>query len=158
MKKLHPKAVWLFAIRYLWKAIFILVVFTFLFAVLVIKFLMQGGWFFLLVLLVICFGLNYLWAKLVYNNWKYEFTESGVKVEKGVISKDYISIPYDRIQNVDIRRGILERMLGLSTLQIQTAGEISGGSEGRLPGLGVETAEEIRERLSERTNSEQIGL
>lgn len=49
-------------------------------------------------------------------------------------------------------------MLGLSTLQIQTAGEISGGSEGRLPGLGVETAEEIRERLSERTNSEQIGL
>lgn len=154
MKKLHPKSVWLFSLRYFGWAVLILIVLSLSFAISMLKFLAQGGSFFLIILFVVCFGLTYLWANLVYRNWKYEFTKSGVKIEKGVISKDYISIPYDRIQNVDIRRGIPERLLGLSTLQIQTAGE-TGGSEGKLPGLGIETAQEIREKLSERTNDEQ---
>ncbi len=92
--------------------------------------------------------ISFLWAKLSYHYYKYELTDSGFRKERGVITKKYTTIPYDRIQNVDIYRGILSRILGLSTLQIQTAGTGAvGTAEGTLPGLSIEIAEELREDL-----------
>ena len=76
----------------------------------------------------------------------------------GVINKKYVSIPYSRIQNVDINRGLLERMFGLSTLKIQTAGASattslgSRGAEGVLPGLSQEVAEQLRGELIARSH------
>jgi uncharacterized membrane protein YdbT with pleckstrin-like domain len=65
--------------------------------------------------------------------------------------KVYKSIPYERVQNVDIKRGILARILGFSVLDVQTAG-YSGGygngrmlPEGRIPALSVVDAEKYRE-------------
>ena len=68
------------------------------------------------------------------------------------IWKRYVSIPYARIQNVDIHRGLLARILGLSDILIHTAGyggigSRGIGSEGRLPGLDKVEAERIREEL-----------
>src|SRR3989338_1088040 len=93
----------------------------------------------------------YIWAKLSYQNYKYELTDNGFKKELGVIRKKYVTIPYDRIQNVDIDRGIIARILGLSDIKIQTAG-MSGmmGAEGRLPGLSVQDAEIVRDDLIKR--------
>lgn len=64
----------------------------------------------------------------------------------------YVTIPYDRIQNVDIYRGVVDRLLGLN---IHTAGwGISGWRtfdvEGYLPGLSKEVAEELRDELIHR--------
>lgn len=94
---------------------------------------------------------SFVWAKLTYHFYRYELTDSGFRKELGVIWKVYVTIPYDRIQNVDIYRGILARLLGLSDLQIQTAG-ISGmvASEGRLPGLSREVAEQLRDEIIQR--------
>lgn len=94
----------------------------------------------------------WVWAKLSWHFYRYELREDGFRKEHGVIWKKYITIPYDRVQNVDIHRGILARLLGLSDLQIQTAGAITAGSygafsEGRLIGIRRELAEEIRDQL-----------
>lgn len=98
-----------------------------------------------------CVGLfAYLWANLVYNNYRYELGDIGFKKEEGVIMKHYVTIPYDRIQNVDIHRGIIARILGLSDLKIQTAGFSATGaasSEGRLMGLSQTDAEALRDEL-----------
>lgn len=103
--------------------------------------------------------LSFVWAKLSYNFYRYELTEAGFRKELGVIYKKYVTIPYDRIQNVDIYRGLLARILGLSDLNIQTAGasaivgrygSASIGSEGRLPGLSREIAEKLRDELIQR--------
>lgn len=90
----------------------------------------------------------YTWARLSYHFYRYELTDNEFKKELGVVFKKYVSIPYNKIQNVDIRRGILERILGLSDLHIQTAG-MSGvpATEGRLPGLSVVEAEMVRNKL-----------
>ena len=118
-------------------------------------------WIFFLFLLYLV--LCYLWAKLSYRYWGYELTQKAIKVEKGVIWKKYISIPYDRIQNVDIYRGVLARILGLSDIHIQTAG-YSGygkrgfGTEGRLPGLDVKKSEQLREELIEKVSTTRQGL
>ena len=92
---------------------------------------------------------------MAYNRWFYEFTTTNLKIEKGIIWKKYSNIPYERIQNIDIHRGVLARMLGFSTVDIQTAGfhivySKSGGmpiSEGHIPAVSPEGAEKIREFL-----------
>ena len=112
-----------------------------------------AGW---LVVVAIFLGLNYLIAWLTYKYYKFELTENGFRKESGIIYKKYVTIPYDRIQNVDIYRGLLARILGLSDLNIQTAGaslvmssgRLSGaGAEGRLPALSKTEAEKIRDEL-----------
>jgi len=108
--------------------------------------------------------LSYIWAQLTYKSWKYEFTNNSFRIERGVIWKKYVSIPYGRIQNVDIYRGILTRILGLSTLKIQTAGlggsyrNAFGGAEGILPGLDRKKAEELRNELIRRAQEAKQGL
>jgi len=64
---------------------------------------------------------------------------------------------------VDIYRGVLARLLGLSDVHIQTAGysmpRRSGfGSEGRLPGLGVAVAEKLRDELIDKIKTNRQGL
>lgn len=107
----------------------------------------------LLILFVIIGG--YIWARLTYRFYRYELREDGFRKEHGIIWKKYVTIPYERIQNVDIYRGIIARLLGLSDLQVQTAGGITAGSygafsEGRLPGLDRAVAEELRDELVRR--------
>ena len=100
---------------------------------------------------------SWIWAKLTYRYYRYELREDGFRKEHGVIWKKYVTIPYDRIQNIDIHRGIFARLLGLSDLQIQTAGASVMGhgvrgayAEGRLPGLSREVAEQVRDELVRR--------
>ena len=166
MEKLHPKAVWLF---------FFQILFGSLILALFLAGMITGAiadknpitasgamrvLFIFLIVFVIYIPLCYILARLSYHFWRYELAENAVKIEKGIIWKKYISIPYDRIQNVDIYRGVFARLLGLSDLQLQTAG-YSGQhkrTEGRMPGLSPEIAEQLREKLVQRVRSTKQGL
>ncbi|OGN06129.1 MAG: hypothetical protein A2669_02690 [Candidatus Yanofskybacteria bacterium RIFCSPHIGHO2_01_FULL_48_25b] len=165
MQQLNPKAVWLFFISFVLRSLFPIMIlsiwglallgdvgespnsgseFSFGF--------LNWLWVIIPALLALCF----VWAKLTYHYYRYELTDAGFRKELGVIYKKYVTIPYDRIQNVDIYRGILARILGLSDLNIQTAGmsaiagRYGGGSEGRLPALSREVAEQLRDELIQR--------
>ena len=109
-----------------------------------------------LIILVLVLTASFLVAKLTYRYYRYEMTDNVFKKEHGIIWKKYVSIPYDRIQNVDIYRGVFARLLGLSDLQIQTAGGITVGSygaysEGRLIGISKADAEKLRDELLQRS-------
>jgi uncharacterized membrane protein YdbT with pleckstrin-like domain len=94
----------------------------------------------------------FAWSILEAKSYKYELQADVFKSERGVIAKIYTSIPYDRIQNVDLRRGIIDQFLGLTMLYIQTAGSSNpSAAEGSLPGLNVQVAEQLRDALIERT-------
>ena len=158
MEKLHPRAVWLFFLSSMisWM-IFLLIflwAFVFLFFTAGYGAASLGIWLLLLIFIAV---LAFVVAKLTYHFYRYELTKNGFKKEHGIIWKKYVTIPYDRIQNIDIYRGILARILGLSDLQIQTAGGITSGSygafsEGRLPGLSRQTAEKLRDELVRRAH------
>ena len=170
MEKLNPKAIWIFFFRFLGIGLVLAGVFGWFFFSLAEVVTFGFGWWIIIPLIVVWFLASYGWAKLHYNAYKFELTEEVFKKEHGVISKKYVSIPYERIQNIDIRRGILARILGLSDLMIQTAGYAGiaqGGRygvigrrepEGRLPALSKERAEEIREELVRRTKGMRSGL
>ena len=117
--------------------------------------------FFILVSSVILILLSILWSTLNYNNWQYEFRQDGLYIQKGVIWKHYSSVPYERIQNIDITRGILARIFGFSALMIQTAGYSSSkwlSAEGTLPIIDSEKAEKYREMLLKKIKGERQGL
>ena len=166
MKQLHPKAVWFFFVSFVMRAVIpILFLSVYLYGLVSSRSAGQDGeladviefsfadffdwlWIIIPVFLIVCF----VWARLSYRFYRYELADVGFRKERGVIYKKYVTIPYDRIQNVDIYRGVLARVLGPSDLNIQTAG-ISGTvgvSEGRLPGLSREDAEQLRDELVER--------
>lgn len=114
-------------------------------------------------LLVLIIG--WVWARLSYRFYKYELREDGFRKESGIIWKKYTTIPYGRIQNVEIYRGLIARILGLSDLHIQTAGGVAQSrygafSEGRLPGLSRADAEKMRDELVNRVqqNPKSQGL
>lgn len=165
MQKLHPKAVWVFFFRFLVIGFGVLI---FAFFMIMNATLYQtlkkgemGGtflwWFIPIFIFYILFC--YIWAKLTYRFWNYQLRESVFKIEHGVIWKKYVSIPYERIQNIDINRGLLDRIFGLSDLHIQTAGYTgSARTEGRLPGLLPEDAERLREDLITRVKGTKQGL
>jgi len=166
MEKLHPKSVSFFFISFLGRSLLFLAVFSGVFVSLIQeRASLQAVWIFALAgfavfWLVFC----YVWARLTYRFWGYELANDALKIEKGVIYKKYVSIPYDRIQNIDIHRGIITRILKLSVLQVQTAGYSSAHgrpgflSEGRLPGLSKEKAENLRETLIKKVKGSKQGL
>lgn len=90
-----------------------------------------------------------VFVQLSYRSWKYELTKTGVNIERGILSKRYSSIPYSKVQNVDVRRGIFARMLGYSEVYIQTAGYSSPRvqSEGYLPAIGDAERDIIMKRM-----------
>lgn len=174
MKQLDPKAVWMFFFGYLMAILFLALVFIWIgFALFgsalpldqirgdadipwIILFLIDFWWI-ILILLAIA---GYVWSHFSWRLYRYELRDDGFRKEYGVIWKKYVTIPYERIQNVDIYRGLLGRILGLSDLEIQTAGmsaivsRFSGiggeGAEGRLPCVSREEAEKVRDELIRR--------
>ena len=168
MEKLDPKAIWIFFFQFLGVGLVLALIFGWFFGILasVIKF--GVGWWIIILFIIIWLFISYGWAKLYYNLYKFELTEDAFKKEHGVIWKRYVSIPYERIQNIDIHRGVLARILRLSDLMIQTAGyagvtygrygAFGRDPEGRLPGLSKERAEEIREELIKRAKGTKSGL
>jgi membrane protein YdbS with pleckstrin-like domain len=169
MEKLHPGARWVFRLHALILVV-ILSIFIgwFVVPVLVILFtILLGdpsslfvpiilGLFLYLILIVL---LVEIYARMSYNRWFYEFNKEGLKLERGIIWKRYSNVPYSRIQNVDVHRGILARMIGFSSVMIQTAGFSGpyGRAEGNLPAVSMEGAEKIRDFLMKKITSRRKG-
>jgi putative membrane protein len=86
-----------------------------------------------------------------YRSLRYEIQDDEVIVHAGIWTQSVKHVPYRTVTNLTVKRDILDRWLGLGTLNIQTAG-MSGqkGAEERLVGMiGVQdtydaVAEELR--------------
>ncbi|HET6967805.1 MAG TPA: PH domain-containing protein [Ornithinibacter sp.] len=78
-----------------------------------------------------------------------------IVIRRGRLFRSLVSVPYGRLQYVDIQSGPLMRSQGIATCEIHTASPESGGS---LPGLPVAEAEALRTRLSARGEAQRAGL
>lgn len=105
------------------------------------------------VLLIIVWGLWLIRRQVTAMSY-IELAEDLV-IRKGRLFRQVSSIPFGRLQYVDLQSGPLERKLGMATLQIYTA---SPSTSATIPGLPIETAEQMRERLMERGEAQRAGL
>jgi len=104
MDKLHPGAKWyfrvggytLFAFFGLFFGIWMFVIF---YRILHITLGFFGSAFFemviffILIYIIFAIVITEIYARMAYNRWFYEFTEDGLKLERGVIFKKYSQIP-----------------------------------------------------------------
>ncbi len=66
-------------------------------------------------------------------------------VERGLLFKSRRVIPRARVQAVDLERGVLHRILGVSEVRVEALGGME--TEGRLPGIKTPLAELLRREL-----------
>jgi len=154
MNQLHPGAKWLFRINaYIFFFVISLVIGWFVVPAisLILIFFINSKFSFVAIILstlvYILFAviISEIYARMAYTRWFYEFTNDGLRLERGIIWKRYSNVPYERIQNVDVHRGVIARMLGFSSLMIQTAGySAQPHAEGYIPALEMNLAEQIR--------------
>jgi membrane protein YdbS with pleckstrin-like domain len=161
MNQLHPGARWLFRIHTYFLMIILgfFFVWFFMIAVGFIAMLLFGTegaaviavLFSILAYILFSIIVAEIYARMAYTRWLYEFGEDGLRIERGIIWKRYSNVPYERIQNVDIHRGIIARIFGFSSLLIQTAGySAQMMSEGYIPAIDPNLAEQLREGIMKR--------
>jgi putative membrane protein len=82
--------------------------------------------------------------------WRFTYTllPNEMYIESGVFSRNRRSIPWDRVQDVEIERGPLARLFGLAKVKLQTGG--SGIDEGLLDSIGLSDAMALRDEVRAR--------
>lgn len=161
MNKLHPGTRWIFRFR-IYLALLPLLIFLIIISTFASYFTKTLIFLYFWILFAIIFA--EIFARMSYNRYFYEVNNKGIKIEKGIIWKKYTSIPFERVQNVDTKRGIFARIFGFSTIDIETAGQSNPHgpymgmrirignrnyqryeSEGHIPGIPIDEAEKIRD-------------
>ena len=143
-----------FIISYLGKTILLLGLFV------VGTFLMPKVYALVLAIYFVCVVVA---AYLEYNNFTFAVTDEGVFIRNGVIYKAEVSVPYTEIENVNIERTLLDRMLGISRVSLETAGSALGNitngeftnksrAEAILPGLRQDKARHIHDLIIDATD------
>ena len=72
-------------------------------------------------LTVVLFPFFFLPLFFKYETLRYRFDNEGVTMAWGFLWRREIFLTYTRIQDIHLARGVLERWLGLATINIQTA-------------------------------------
>jgi putative membrane protein len=119
----------------------------------------EQAWAALLVPLGVVLGASYQVA--YYYRFTYELTDEELVVASGVVGRQKREIPLDRIQNVDVRRPAIKRLLGLAIVTFETAGGSS--TEATLDAVSTAEAKRLqreagprarRRRAEERTDAD----
>jgi membrane protein YdbS with pleckstrin-like domain len=88
----------------------------------------------------------FVWVGLYYKSMWYELRDDEMSWKRGVWFRTTGIVPYNRITNLDVKQGPVMRVLGISTLAVQTAG-YSGQAVPEIRIEGMEHAEELRELI-----------
>jgi putative membrane protein len=90
-------------------------------------------------------GLMILFSYLSYRRIRWWMTADDVCIRKGILHRVDKRIPASRIQSVNITESLPERILGVCTLAIDTAG--GEGDDGKIPCLEKSVAAFLRDRI-----------
>ena len=100
------------------------------------------GWSYVLLIALAAAIVLILVQWLSWRRFTYGVSAREIVIESGILSRNRRSIPFDRVQDVDIERGPLHRVFGLAKVRIETGG--SAKDEGVLDSVTLAEADRIR--------------
>ncbi|HUF33071.1 MAG TPA: PH domain-containing protein [Acidimicrobiales bacterium] len=100
------------------------------------------------VVAVVAVAVVWWFPRRAYERWTYELAAETLELRRGVVVARYTAIPYFRVQHIDVSRGPVERLLGLSELVVRTA---AATTDARIPGVAAAEAEALRDVILDRT-------
>lgn len=106
------------------------------------------------VLSLVAFPVAILVSYFKYHTLKYRFDDEGIAMSWGLLWRKEINLTYARIQDIHVSRGIIERWLGLATVQIQTA---SGSGSAEMSIVGILEFESLRDFLYTKMRGARFG-
>ncbi|TYL37113.1 hypothetical protein CV102_19040 [Natronococcus pandeyae] len=145
MNRLHPFSAFTYAIQYgllwLWIPVFLVIGLAGVFEPVSMAWLPFGA--------LLGFLLGAAYGVVYYYRFGYAVTPDTFDVASGVFARRSREIPYRRIQNVDVRQGVFQRLLGLAVVTIETAG--GGSSEAALSFVSKSEADRLQHQIRRRT-------
>ncbi|WP_017672729.1 PH domain-containing protein [Blastomonas sp. AAP53] len=115
------------------------------------------GWvgLFALIAILAMFGTEF------YKWWRfsYRLDPQELRIASGIFSRNVRSIPYERIQDVNLEQGPLARMLGMARVRLET-GSSGSGDEGALDSVDLAEAARLRDviRLRKAAQAEDASM
>jgi uncharacterized protein len=81
--------------------------------------------------------------ELRYRRWRWDVRPDVIDIQHGTFTVRRTLVPLERVQHVDTKRGLIEQVFELSTVEVHTA----AGSH-TIPYLGDFDASELRDRIA----------
>jgi len=105
-------------------------------------------WYFLKALAtMIAFPVAMLLFYFRYHTMRYKFDEDGIHMSWGILMRHEIMLNYSRIQDIQLHSNVIERWLGLTRIEVQTA---AGASDSEMTLEGMPDPEAMRDFLYSR--------
>ena len=82
-----------------------------------------------------------------YHTMRYRFDEDGIHLSWGILMRHEIMLNYSRIQDIQLHSNVIERWLGLTRIEVQTA---AGASDSEMTLEGLPNPEAMRDFLYSR--------
>ena len=99
-------------------------------------------------------GFILVFPKRRWRGWGYREGEDEIEIRHGRLIRVRTMVPFGRVQHIDVAQGPIQRLYGLGTLILHTAG--TNGASVPLPGLSMETAEAMRDRIRARIRQDLL--
>jgi putative membrane protein len=94
-------------------------------------------------------GLTLLGSLIYYLRFSWEIGLAEISVYSGLVFRKQVHIPFARVQSIDYRAGLIERIAGIVSLKIETAGGASNTGV-TIPALRLAEAEALRAEVFRR--------
>ena len=126
-------------------------------AVLVVAGAVTGiGWLYLPPLVLVAVGAWVWWlVGRQVSAIGYAEQDDDLLVRRGVMWRQIVVVPYGRLQYVEVQAGPVDRLFGITQVQLHTA---SASTDATIPGLPPAEAARLRDRLTERGQARLAGL
>ena len=89
-----------------------------------------------------------------YNARGYQISADRLRVVRGILFRVDTVVPFGRVQHIDVNQGPIERLFGIATLTLHTAGNHNASVA--LPGLGEQLARDMRETIRSHIRRETL--
>lgn len=82
---------------------------------------------------------------LVFHWWHFSFRvgRDAIRIDSGFLHRNHRTIPFDRVADVSIAQGPVQRLVGIARVTLETGG--GGGEDGVLDGIALARAEALRD-------------
>ena len=95
---------------------------------------------------------KFSFIQLGFPNKGYAIRQKDLHYRTGYLTHKTISVPFNRIQHVEIRQGFISKMFDLAILKIYTAG--NSAHDLSLKGISLERAEEIKQVVTSKVTQD----
>ena len=84
----------------------------------------------------------------VFKRYRYDLLDDEIVVHAGWLVQKVRHVPYRMVTNIEVRRGVLDRWLGIGNLNIETAGNSDPNQKAEAQLLGLEDVDSVYEEVA----------